>query len=52
MNIGFSELLTMLFLTLKLTGVIHWSWLLVFCPSIIKAILIVIYIVLKILSDD
>jgi len=52
MDIGFSELLTMLFLTLKLTGVIHWSWFLVFSPSIVKAIVIVIYIVLKILSDD
>lgn len=52
MDIGFSELLTVAFLVLKLTGVIQWSWFLVLCPSIIKAILIVIYIVLKILSDD
>jgi len=52
MDIGFSELLTVALLVLKLTGVIEWSWFWVFSPSIVKAILIVILIVLKILSDE
>jgi len=52
MDIGFSELLTVALLVLKLTGVIEWSWFWVFAPVIFKAILIVILIVLKILSDE
>lgn len=31
-NIGFTGLLTLLFITLKLCGVIGWSWLWVLCP--------------------
>lgn len=32
---GFTEVLTILFITLKLTGVIAWSWWLVLLPEII-----------------
>jgi hypothetical protein len=33
---GFSTLLTIVFVVLKLTGVITWSWWLVFLPMIIS----------------
>lgn len=32
MKIGFAGLLAVLFIALKLTGVIHWSWLWVLAP--------------------
>ncbi|QEP53252.1 hypothetical protein BS46_gp70 [Acinetobacter phage BS46] len=35
-GIGFVGLLTIVFITLKLTGVITWSWWLVFLPMIIS----------------
>lgn len=35
-GIGFVGLLTIVFITLKLTGVIAWSWWLVFLPMIIS----------------
>ena len=31
-GIGFVDALTLLFIALKLTGVIDWPWLLVLCP--------------------
>ena len=31
-SIGFGSLLTLLFIALKLTGYITWSWLWVLCP--------------------
>jgi hypothetical protein len=31
-GMGFASLLTILFITLKLTGVINWSWVWVLCP--------------------
>jgi len=31
-GIGFAGLLTIVFITLKLTGVIDWSWIWVLCP--------------------
>jgi hypothetical protein len=34
-GIGFSGLLTLLFITLKLTGFINWSWWLVLLPILI-----------------
>ena len=52
MKIGFSELLTAIFLVLKLTGVIHWSWLLVFSPLIFDAILTIALIVIKIKIEE
>lgn len=40
---GFTEILTIIFVLLKAFGVISWSWWLVFSPEII---MIVIYIIL------
>lgn len=48
-GIGFSGLLTVLFVGLKLTGVINWSWLWVLSPlwiSVLLAILIILVILI------
>lgn len=33
---GFASILTLIFIVLKLVGVIDWSWLIVFLPIIIS----------------
>ena len=48
-GIGFTELLTVAFIVLKLCKVINWSWLWVLSPFWISCIIIVI---LKILIGD
>ena len=54
MNIGFMGLLTIVFITLKLTGYIAWSWWLVLLPMIISisfaVILLVLHVTLNILD--
>lgn len=35
---GFTEILTIIFVLLKVFGVISWSWWLVFLPEIIAAV--------------
>jgi len=47
-GIGFTGLLTILFVGLKLTGVIAWSWWLVLSPVLISLLLIVLFIALLI----
>jgi len=42
---GFMEILTIIFVVLKLVGVISWSWWLVFLPVIISFSLYIIWIV-------
>ena len=44
---GFTEVLTIIFILLKVFGVISWSWLVVFLPEIIA---IVLYVLLAIIS--
>lgn len=39
---GFSEILTLIFITLKLTGVITWSWFYVLLPEIITYSVIIL----------
>ncbi len=41
-GIGFTGLLTIVFITLKLLGVINWSWIWVLSPMWISLILIVL----------
>jgi hypothetical protein len=41
-GIGFCGLLTIVFIVLKLLGIINWSWLWVLSPIWISAILVVI----------
>lgn len=43
---GFTEILTLLFIALKLTGVIDWSWWLVLLPEIIAIALYVIVVMI------
>ena len=40
---GFTEVLTIVFIVLKLTGIIDWSWILVFLPEIIAGIIYFIW---------
>lgn len=49
-GIGFTGLLTILFIALKLTGVIQWSWLWVLSPiwislGVVASILAVVFVV-------
>lgn len=39
MQMSFFSLLTIVFVTLKLTGFIDWSWWLVFLPTIIHVVI-------------
>jgi len=48
-GIGFSGLLTILFIALKLLGVISWSWLWVLSPLWISMILSIFIIILVII---
>lgn len=54
-GIGFTGLLALVFITLKLTGVINWSWVWVLAPIWISAIFfimaVVVLIVLYVLKD-
>lgn len=41
-GIGFGGLLTIVFITLKLTGVITWSWWWVLCPVWIPLVIVML----------
>ena len=48
---GIAEVLTILFAVLKCTGVIGWSWWLVFLPEIIAAVFYVeVFILAKVVN--
>ena len=47
---GFTEILTILFVLLKVFGVISWSWWLVFLPEIIAVGLYLVLFILGILG--
>lgn len=47
-GIGFTGLLTIVFIVLKLTGVIEWSWVLVLSPLWISAALSVVFVIVAI----
>ena len=44
---GFTEMLTLIFIVLKLTGTVTWSWLAVFMPEIAAVIIFVIVPLIK-----
>lgn len=44
-GVSFGSLLTLVFIVLKLTGVINWSWVWVLSPLWISAILILILVI-------
>ena len=50
-GIGFTGLLTIAFIVLKLLGVISWSWVWVLSPIWIDAILVVLLLVVLIIAD-
>ena len=45
---GFTEVLTIVFIVLKLIGIINWSWILVLLPEIIMIITYIIVILVTI----
>lgn len=45
---GFTEVLTIVFIVLKLIGIINWSWILVLLPEIIMIIIYIIVILVTI----
>lgn len=46
---GFCELLTIVFIVLKLVGVIYWSWWLVLLPEIIAVLFYVTIIIFRVI---
>lgn len=50
-GIGFSGLLTIVFIVLKLIGVINWSWIWVLSPIWISAALAILLVIIFILIE-
>lgn len=54
-GVGFSGLLTIVFIVLKLCGIIKWSWLWVLAPLWINAafviLLLIIYVILSVIEN-
>ena len=50
-GIGFTGLLTIVFIVLKLLGLITWSWIWVFAPIWIDAILVVLLLAVLIILN-
>ena len=50
-GVGFTGLLTIVFIVLKLLGFITWSWVWVLSPIWIEAILVVLLLVVLIILD-
>lgn len=48
---GFTELLTIVFIVLKLTGQVDWSWWLVLLPEIIAVVSLVVMLVFAVVVD-
>ena len=48
---GFTEVLTIIFIVLKLLGVIDWNWFFVLLPEIIAAIFYMIFIIIIIRAN-
>jgi len=48
-GIGFCSLLTIVFIVLKLTGVISWSWWIVILPVFISSIITILFLIICIM---
>lgn len=48
---GFTEVLTIIFIVLKLLGVISWSWWIVLLPEIVMAVIYVIMVLSVVLVN-
>jgi hypothetical protein len=51
-GIGFTGLLTIVFIVLKLTNVISWSWMWVLAPIWISAVLAIAVIIICIIAEN
>ena len=51
-GLGLCSVLTIVFIVLKLVGVINWSWLLVLCPLWINLILTIIILIIIAVIDS
>lgn len=49
---GFTEVLTIIFIVLKLFGVIDWNWFLVLLPEIIAFAFYILIIVMVVWKDE
>lgn len=47
---GFTEVLTIVFIVLKLIGIINWSWILVLLPEIIMIVIYIIVILVTVIQ--
>ena len=48
---GFTEVLTIIFIVLKLLGVIDWNWFLVLLPEIIAVVFYMVFILIIASAD-
>lgn len=46
---GFTEVLTIVFIVLKLIAIINWSWILVLLPEIIMIVIYIIVILITVI---
>jgi hypothetical protein len=51
MRVGFLNLLTLVFVTAKLFGVVQWSWWLVLMPTFVSVGLIVLVLLLVTIAE-
>lgn len=51
-RVGFTGLLTLLFIGLKLTNVIDWSWWWVLSPIWIVIIIVILVIIVAVIASD
>ena len=51
-DIGFLGLLTIVFITLKLTGFINWSWWWVLSPVIIPILLVIFIVIIHLIINS
>lgn len=49
---GFTELLTIIFVLLKVFGVVSWSWWVVFLPEIVGIVLYIILFVIGVYAQN
>ena len=49
-SIGFNQLLTLIFITLKLTDIIDWSWWYVLAPTLIPFVIVIGIVFIAIVS--
>ena len=47
---GFTEVLTVIFIVLKLLGKIEWSWFLVLLPEIIAMVIYLAFVILALIT--